>query len=301
MPAASTLKTQNHSYLSQFFLLTKLRINLATTFTVTSGFVLYSGGFSIDLFYPAAGLFLAGSGSAGFNQLSETKTDALMNRTMNRPLVTGELTAAHAIFICTLLIIGGLFIMYLHSALLALTGIAAVLWYNLIYTYLKRVTAFAVFPGALIGAFPPYAGWVAAGGELIHPAILTFCVFFFVWQIPHFWILMIVYGEEYTEAGLPSVTSLFHTEQIKRLIFIWVISFGLLGSIMPLFLSLHDVLYVTLITGTLTIFLFIAFIPLVKNREFTRFKLSFLLLNVYTLAIVLLIMIARLDSGEVMA
>ena len=66
----------------------------------------------------------------------------------------------------------------------------ALIWYNGIYTPLKRKTAFAVVPGSVIGAIPPMVGYVAAGGSALDPQILAFAFFMFMWQIPHFWLLI---------------------------------------------------------------------------------------------------------------
>jgi protoheme IX farnesyltransferase len=93
-----------------------------------------------------------------------------------------------------------------------------------VYTYLKRVTAFAVVPGALIGAIPPIMGYVSAGGSLHDPAILLVAMFFFLWQIPHFWLLLLMLGDEYREAGLPTVTGRFARPQLQRISFVWVLA-----------------------------------------------------------------------------
>jgi heme o synthase len=86
---------------------------------------------------------------------------------------------------------------------------------------MKRVSAFAVVPGSVIGALPPAIGWAAAGGDLESPALLALGFVFFVWQVPHFWLLALRHQEDYERAGLPTLSRYFTPQQILRLIFTW--------------------------------------------------------------------------------
>ncbi len=77
-------------------------------------------------------------------------------------------------------------------------------------------------PGALVGAIPPVMGWAVGGGRLSDPSLAALAFFFFMWQVPHFWLHLLTYGEEYAEAGLPSLTAVFSRDQMERLTFQWV-------------------------------------------------------------------------------
>jgi len=114
-------------------------------------------------------------------------------------------------------------------------GLLAIFWYNGLYTYLKRKTAFAVLPGALIGMIPPLLGWVSGGGDLFDPRIRGIAFFFFIWQVPHFWLLSLDVAQDYELAGLPSITQIFSGAQIKRIVFIWFLSTGASCLLIPLF------------------------------------------------------------------
>jgi protoheme IX farnesyltransferase len=83
----------------------------------------------------------------------------------------------------------------------ALLGALNLAWYNLVYTPLKTKTRFALFAGALTGAIPVAIGWAGAGGALGSPALLAVALFMYLWQIPHFLLLALTYGEEYERAG----------------------------------------------------------------------------------------------------
>ena len=96
-------------------------------------------------------------------------------------------------------------------------------WYNAVYTPLKKVFSLAIIPGSLVGALPPLAGWVAAGGDILDPKIILISSFFFVWQIPHFWILLLIYGKDYDKGGFPTLTNVFSERQLKILLYIVVV------------------------------------------------------------------------------
>lgn len=144
-----------------------------------------------------------------------------MRRTSKRPLPSALLSLGEAG------VIGGIFYSWVFNSLFCKSGgsfwgIMGLVWYNFIYTPLKRVTAFSVFPGAVVGAIPPIAGWMAAGGEFWDINLLLFAFFFFIGQMPHFWLLVIKYGDQYSDAGLPSLTKLFSIDQIMRINMVWL-------------------------------------------------------------------------------
>jgi protoheme IX farnesyltransferase len=82
-------------------------------------------------------------------------------------------------------------------------GALAVLWYNGIYTYLKRRSSLASVVGSVIGAIPPAIGWVCAGGVLDGP-ILALSFFLLMWQVPHFLLLALRLDADYAQANLPT-------------------------------------------------------------------------------------------------
>jgi protoheme IX farnesyltransferase len=123
-----------------------------------------------------------------------------------------------------------------HNSLAVFIGWIAVAWYNLVYTYLKRVSAFAVVPGALIGALPPVIGWTAAGGDPLEMRALALAFFFFLWQVPHFWLLLFNFGEDYESAGLPSLSTVFSSRQLARLTFIWMVATAVSSLLLPAWL-----------------------------------------------------------------
>jgi heme o synthase len=227
------------SHLSLFLELTKFRVSFFATLSVVAGFVLAKQGISDEILMPALGVFLLASGSCGLNQYQERRTDGLMERTKNRPLPSGRLNPCTAFGISSgLIFLGSLLLLCVNGVVLAL-GVFAALWYNGVYTYLKSRTAFAVIPGALIGAIPPLLGWVSGGGSLLDPCIGAVAFFFFIWQVPHFWLHLSCFSADYERAGLPSLKKTFSTKQRRGILLIWIFSTAAAGLMIPLFRSVN--------------------------------------------------------------
>lgn len=216
--------------------LAKVRITVAVTLTTALGYVLHTGSLDAPLAGVLAGMFLLAGGSAALNQWQEAHLDARMNRTRHRPIPAGAIDPTLALFGSTILGLLGLFLLTTfgrqNAAVLALCA-GTVLWYNGLYTYLKRRSAFAAVPGAVIGGIPPLVGYVAAGGPLLDHRILPVMLFMFVWQVPHFWLLLLRVGDQYARADLPSLTHIFSPAQLRRVTFMWVLAAAAAGMTLP--------------------------------------------------------------------
>ena len=218
-PTLPTVFSKVTSYIE----LCKIPIALLSAFSATTGFLLAATELRSQIIILVLGVFLLACGSSALNQYQERETDAAMPRTSNRPLPTRRIRPINALCFSLVLLSSGLSALLLTRVLSAsLLGLLAVAWYNGVYTFLKRKTAFAVVPGALIGAIPPAIGWLTGGGAGLDPKLLMLCFFFFIWQVPHAWLHIMTYGQEYEQAGLPSLTTIFNALQMKRIIFNWI-------------------------------------------------------------------------------
>lgn len=214
----------------------KVRITFAVSLTTITGYILAAGVIDAGLILPTLGIFLLASGSSAINQYQERERDAMMGRTSNRPIPSGRISPLGALIFAILLSAVGSALIYIGSGMLAMQlAILALIWYNGIYTPLKKRTAFAVVPGSVIGAIPPLVGWVAGGGDLLDPRALFIAFFFFIWQVPHFWLLLLKFGKEYENAGLPSITSFYSDKQIKNTTFIWTMATAVAALMLPVF------------------------------------------------------------------
>jgi heme o synthase len=272
--------------------LIKYKVSIAVTFTAITGYVVYTGHFDLQIITLVLGVFLLAGGSSALNECQESKYDAKMPRTMNRPIPTGKISLANAVVVSVMFCLAGLFVLYYNfGAITAALGLLNLVWYNLIYTYLKRVSSFAVVPGSLVGAIPAFMGWTAAGGYVFQPTIIFIAFFLFIWQIPHFWLLMIKYGKEYEEAGFKTINQAVNSGNLKMIIFAWVVATSFSSIIVPLFLVNISLPFFLVIFG-----LNLAFIAIFTKLSFgnvaeLNFRKSFISINIYMMLFMLLLII----------
>jgi heme o synthase len=216
--------------------LAKINVALTATLSAASGYVVCLGGMGSGIVTSVLGTLLVAMGSCALNQFQERDRDARMQRTRERPIPSGELKPITALRIAALLVVSGLLLLAMcHGSRVALTALLAVFLYNGFYTYLKRIWPFAALPGALVGSLPPMIGWMAAGGKISDARIIALAFFFFLWQVPHFWLLLSIYDKDYESAGLPSMTRVFGSQQRARLTFIWLLTAAASALLLPLY------------------------------------------------------------------
>lgn len=244
--------------------LTKARLNLSVVYSAIAGYLLGAQSFSfLEIFYLSLGGFLVVGAANGFNQVIERDRDALMKRTMNRPLPTGTLTVFEAMVACTIMAFAGLWMLYLINPLTVGFGAFALFMYVLVYTPLKAVGPIAVFVGALPGAIPALLGWVAATNDFdIEPG--TLFAMQFLWQFAHFWAIAWVADSEYKKAGYVLLPSGKKDTRSAINILLYTL-FTIPVSLLPFFG----------ITGTLTLSSLSAFIILLAGLYFLYKAIKF--------------------------
>jgi len=235
------------------------------------------------------GLFFIVGGASALNHSQEYKQDALMGRTQNRPLPSGKLSLVEALIWAFIFLIFGAVFLYRGSNLSSLSlALFSVFWYNLIYTPLKKYTAFAVIPGALCGAFPPLIGWLAAGGDIFNTSILVVCSFFFIAQIPHFWLLLIIHSTEYKKGGFKVLIDIFSENQLKRLTLVWMLATVMFSLMLPAFNVIYSQLLI-LILLLISLWIIIdSFFFLHRNQK-GNYRKMFIRFNIYFLLVMLII------------
>ncbi len=220
--------------ISMWLELGKVRIAILSTASAATGWLLAARSFSFEAIPAVAGVFLLALGAGALNQVQERDLDALMLRTQRRPIPSGRMRPATALALALAWIVCGTLCFVSHPVAMCL-GLFTVAWYNGVYTPLKRVSAFAAIPGGVVGSIPPMIGWTAAGGSAADPRILAVAFFFFVWQVPHFWLLLLRIGDDYVRAGLPTLTSVFTRRQLARIIYVWMIATAVACVSLPMF------------------------------------------------------------------
>ena len=195
-------KASLKSLFTDFKQLTKVGLSVSVVFTSITGYLLGAEEVSTTiLVLLALGGYLMVGASNAFNQIIEKDTDALMQRTKNRPIPAGRMKSSTALIIAIVFTIAGIAILYTINAKCALFGAISIFLYTSAYTPLKGITPLAVFVGAIPGAIPFMLGWVAATNQFGIEAGFLFMIQFF-WQFPHFWAIGWLQFEEYNKAGL---------------------------------------------------------------------------------------------------
>ena len=277
------------------FELGKVRITFFVAISTSVGYILYSGDLSWDMLFVGLGVFLLAVSSSAINHYQERETDALMERTKNRPIPSGRVKVGEVLIFAVIFALAGLWLIfetgYINGVFL---GLLALVWYNVVYTPLKRKYAMAVVPGSLIGAIPPMIGWVAAGGGILDKQILAFALFFFIWQIPHFWLLLLIHGKDYESAGFPTLTKIFNSFQLSRITYVWISSLAVSCLLVPLFsISKNYFTIVGLIF--LSIWLMISTKSILKELlEKKEIRKAFINVNVYVLGVIIVISLDKL-------
>ncbi len=268
--------------------LSKVKITFAVALTTIAGYLLARGSFDVGLILPTLGIFILACGSSALNHFQDSDRDILMKRTRNRPIPSGRVTKIQALVLAVVLSVIGSATIYIGSDFIGMQlGLLALIWYNGIYTPMKRKSAFAVIPGSVIGAIPPVVGWVAGGGDLFDPKALILAFFFFIWQVPHFWLLMLKYGKEYEAAGYPSITQLYDEKQIRYITFLWTFATAVTALMLPIF-GLINHAAISLVVLASVAWLVIVFSGILRNQinPFNPFY-YFMRINYFVLAIII--------------
>ncbi len=206
----TTVSTPRAAGPADWLVLAKPRIAVFVVLAAFTGALLASGP-GADLLRVALAACFVGltAASAGiFNQVAERDLDARMERTRQRPLVTGRVRMRDAVLAAAALAAAGTAGLAVEfNALSALLALATLLAYVLVYTPLKRLSSFNTTIGAIPGAMPPLIGYVAIAGAPGGWAWMLFGVIF-VWQFPHFLAIAWLYRDDYRRAGMKMLPSL---------------------------------------------------------------------------------------------
>lgn len=270
-------------------------MSTAIAFSAVTGYVFKAKGLHPEVLAVFAGVLLLAGSATALNQYQEREQDALMSRTKNRPIPSGDMKPSTALVYALIMGLAGIILLYfLSTPLTAALGLFNILWYNGVYTPLKRKTGFVVIVGAVTGAIPPMMGWTAAGGRLSDKGILLMAAFFFLWQIPHFLLLLLRYKEDYKRAGFRSATNTLNDNQIKSITFAWILGTSLITLFFPFFGIVSGIGLIALMI-ILNILMVGYFYRSVFNRNLTfNIGSAFGSLYIYQLSVLAILMVQAL-------
>ena len=220
---------------------------MLVVFSAVIGFVIVANG-NVDwtkvLWLTLAGFLVTGAAN-GFNQIIERKFDKIMDRTSGRPLPQQRMLVSEAMIVAFLFSIAGLVILWVYlNPLSSLLSALSIFLYVLVYTPLKRKTAFAVLVGAFPGAFPPLLGAIAATADFGHvpyEGLVLFAIQF-IWQFPHFWAIAWVMNDDYKKAGFHLLPSPGGRDKASAFQILFYTLFLLLMSTVPIYFGMTNTL-----------------------------------------------------------
>jgi protoheme IX farnesyltransferase len=205
--------------------LLKPRVMSLVVFTGFVGLYLAPGHLNPVLAAIAILCIAVGAGASGaINMWYDRDIDAVMTRTMKRPIPDGRVTPEAALALGVMLAVGAVTVMGLGvnptaAALLALT----IAFYVFVYTaWLKRRTPQNIVIGGAAGAFPPMIGWAAVTGDVSLVSLALFATIF-MWTPPHFWALALYRSSDYARAGVPMLPVVAGRREAKRQILLYAV------------------------------------------------------------------------------
>ena len=230
---------------SQYYSLTKPKVVYLIVFTAMVGMLLAAdGAVPLDIFvFGLLGIGFAAASGAAINHVVDEHIDRIMERTRNRPLVSGEIDQKSAlIFALSLGALGIAMLVIFVNLLTAILTFFSLVGYALIYTmYLKRATPQNIVLGGAAGAAPPLLGWTAVTGTVDTEALLLFLIIF-VWTPPHFWALAIRRRKEYAKADIPMLPVTHGVEFTKIQILLYTILLVVV-TMMPFIVQMSGLIY----------------------------------------------------------
>ncbi len=220
------------------------------------------------------------AGASTINHIIERKTDALMPRTKNRPIPSGRMAVLQASIWASIFIVSGILVLLIFAnPACAALGLFNAIWYNLVYTPLKKISVWAVFAGTITGIIPYFMGVLAATNQTPSAADYFIGFYMFLWQIPHFFLLISKYGKEYEYAGLASITQKSTTEKIVLISYLWMIASCIASVMIPLFGITHHKVSGFAILGISIIVLIIIANGLFGKKRFQDLRTPFITTN----------------------
>ncbi|WP_425430687.1 heme o synthase [Devosia naphthalenivorans] len=291
--AAMTGEARVEDYLA----LLKPSVMQLVVFTAIVGLVVAPGTINPVIGIIAVLCIAIGAGGSGaLNMWYDRDIDAIMSRTVNRPIPAGRVTGEEALvfgMVLSLFSVAllGLATNWVAAGLLAFT----IFFYAVIYTmWLKRRTPQNIVIGGAAGAFPPMVGWAAVTGTVSIESVVLFLIIF-LWTPPHFWALALYKQSDYGAAGVPMMPNVVGNASTKRQIFAYTVVLGA-SAMLPSVLGFSGWVYTTVAVITGVSFIMLAWRLLRTNEDVAMRKSARSLFN-YSLSYLFIVFFAYLADN----
>lgn len=254
---------------ARYFELCKPKVVYLIVFTAIVGMFLAVPGWPPlnALVAGTMGIGLAASSAAAINHLLDQRIDAVMARTRDRPLPTGQLSVTQVLTFALILCVLSMAILLVWvNALTAILTFLSLIGYAIIYTvWLKRATPQNIVIGGAAGAAPPVLGWTAVTGAIDPNALILFLIIY-VWTPPHFWALAIHRRHDYAAVNIPMLP-VTHGVRFTRWHILFYTILLVLVTTLPYLTGMSGLLYLAGVTVLNLGFLWYAFLLLRDNEE----------------------------------
>lgn len=162
------------------------------------------------------------AGALVLNNWYDVDIDTIMERTKNRPTVTGSFSLKTVLIIGIVCSVIGMALLFFTTMEAALYGFLGWFLYVVPYTmWSKRKYAMNTVIGSLSGAFTPLVGW-AAITSAYHLVPIVLFILLFIWQIPHTFAIAMRKFEEYKAANVKMFPVVYGIAGTKRQMAVYV-------------------------------------------------------------------------------
>lgn len=236
-----------------------------------------------------AGSTLVISGALMFNNWFEYDLDKKMDRTQQRPTVTGSFSLKGVLIAAIAATVIGLALMLITTIEAAVYSFLGWFFYVVLYTFWsKRRYTINTIIGSISGAFTPLIGWaVIAPAAHVVPIALFYILI--IWQIPHTLAIAVKRLADYTRAGVPMLPVVIGVDATIRQNLYYVIAlvpvpFILLGTFGWIFFT------VSLILTLVWIFLSVKGLQTDNKERWANINLKYSLIYLITLFILMIVL-----------
>ncbi|MEM0899231.1 MAG: heme o synthase [Pseudomonadota bacterium] len=227
-----------------FIELMKPRVMRLVVFTALVGMLLAPGDINPLLGFIAILSIAVGAGASGaLNMWYDADIDAVMSRTVGRPVPSGRVSPDEALIFGLVLsgfsvITLGLVTNWVAAGLLAFT----IFFYAVVYTmWLKRSTPQNIVIGGAAGAFPPMLGWACVSATLSIEGLVLFAIIF-MWTPPHFWALALWKIRDYGVASVPMMPNVVGDKRTRSQMLAYAVLLAPI-AVLPSFMGFAGVMY----------------------------------------------------------
>ena len=257
------------SVAARYLELCKPKVVALIVFTAIVGMILAVPGWPPlpEFIAGTVGIALAAGSAAAINHLLDQRIDAVMARTRNRPLPTGQLGVNQVLTFALILAVVSMAVLVIWAnTLTAVLTFFSLIGYAIIYTvWLKRATPQNIVIGGAAGAAPPVLGWAAVTGAVDHNALILFLIIY-VWTPPQFWALAIHRRQDYAAVDIPMLPVTHGVRFTRWHIFFYTILLVIVTTL-PFLTGMSGPLYLSGVTVLNLGFLWYAFRLLRENDE----------------------------------